>query len=220
MISDGADRQLSIFSIKTVGRTVSSGADAECAHRGSLRGPWDARPDEPRAGGEFVMTSVDFRTDPVTARRHRVVSLVTHADQDIVWAEDETGCYEVARDAKGNRIVVERSGPIKIVRAKRCASVRGPRAIRRRFRRAAVQRAPLRSRGLSFPKVRHCTNGHGHVSPGCRPLRGVEVRRQKGDPARRHKGGAQNAARVQIRYGVIPTGAAEVICPAEGCRTE
>jgi hypothetical protein len=95
-----------------------------------------------------------------------------------------------------------------------------PRAIRRRFRHAAVQRAPLRSRGLSFPKVRHCTNGHGHVSPGCRPLRGVEVRRQKGDPARRHKGGAQNAARVQIRYGVIPTGAAEVICPAEGCRTE
>ena len=67
------------------------------------------------------MTSVDFRTDPVTARRHRVVSLVTHADiQDIVWADDETGCYAVgARDAKGNRIVVERSGPIKIVRAKR-----------------------------------------------------------------------------------------------------
>ena len=31
-----------------------------------------------------------------------------------------------------------------------------PRAIRRRFRRAALQRAPLRSRGLSFPKVRHC----------------------------------------------------------------
>ncbi len=40
------------------------------------------------------MTTIDFRTDPVTARRHRVVSLVTHADiQDIVWADDETGCY-------------------------------------------------------------------------------------------------------------------------------
>jgi hypothetical protein len=76
---------------------------------------------KPRAGGGFAVTSVDFRTDPVTARRHRVVSLVTHADiQDIVWADDETGCYAVgARDAKGNRIVVQRSGPIKIVRAKR-----------------------------------------------------------------------------------------------------
>jgi hypothetical protein len=54
-------------------------------------------------------------------RRHRVVSLVTHADiQDIVWADDKTGCYAVqGRDAKGNRIVVERSGPIKIVSARR-----------------------------------------------------------------------------------------------------
>jgi len=53
------------------------------------------------------VTTIDFRTDPVTARRHRVVSLVTHADiPDIVWADDETGCYAVgARDAKGNRIV-------------------------------------------------------------------------------------------------------------------
>ena len=34
------------------------------------------------------MTAIDFRTDPVSARRHRVVSLVTHADiPDIVWAE-------------------------------------------------------------------------------------------------------------------------------------
>ena len=67
------------------------------------------------------MTAIDFRTDPVTAQRHRVVSLVTHADiQDIVWADDETGRYAVGgRDAKGNRIVVERSGPIKIVSAKR-----------------------------------------------------------------------------------------------------
>ena len=67
------------------------------------------------------MTTIDFRTDPVTARRHRVVSLVTHADiQGIVWADDETGCYAVrGRDAKGKRIVEERSGPIKIVSATR-----------------------------------------------------------------------------------------------------
>jgi hypothetical protein len=67
------------------------------------------------------VTAIDFRSDPVTAQRHRVVSLVTHADiQDIVWADDETGCYGVrGRDTKGNRIVVERSGPIKIVSARR-----------------------------------------------------------------------------------------------------
>ena len=57
----------------------------------------------------------------VGRRRHRVLSLVTHADiQDIVWADDETDCYAVqGGDAKGNRIVVERSGPIKIVSARR-----------------------------------------------------------------------------------------------------
>ena len=51
------------------------------------------------------MTTIDFRTDPVKARRYRVVSLVTHADiPDILWADDETGCYRVrGRDAKGNR---------------------------------------------------------------------------------------------------------------------
>ena len=67
------------------------------------------------------MTTIDFRTDPVKAWRHRVISLVTHTDiPDIVWADDETGCYAVgARDAKGNRIVVERSGPIRIVGARR-----------------------------------------------------------------------------------------------------
>jgi hypothetical protein len=43
-----------------------------------------------------------FRADPATARRYRVVSLVTHAAiPDIVWAEDETGCYRVrSRDVK------------------------------------------------------------------------------------------------------------------------
>jgi hypothetical protein len=42
------------------------------------------------------MTAIDFRANPVTARRYRVVSLVTRADiPDTVWAEDETaaaGC--------------------------------------------------------------------------------------------------------------------------------
>ena len=67
------------------------------------------------------MTTIDFRTDPVAARRQRVVSLVTHADiPDIVWADDETGCYAVrGRDAKGKQIIVERSGPIRIVSARR-----------------------------------------------------------------------------------------------------
>jgi hypothetical protein len=71
--------------------------------------------------GGFGVTTIDFRTDPVTARRHRVVSLATHADiADIVWADDETGCYGVwGTDAKGKRIVVERSGPIRIVSARR-----------------------------------------------------------------------------------------------------
>jgi hypothetical protein len=67
------------------------------------------------------VTTIDFRTDPATARRHRVVSLITHADiPDIVWADDETGCYGVwGRDAKGNRIVVERAEPIRVVSARR-----------------------------------------------------------------------------------------------------
>jgi hypothetical protein len=67
------------------------------------------------------VTAIDFRTDPVTARRHRVVSLVTHADiPDIVWADDETGCYGVrGTDAKGKQIVIERAGPIRIVSARR-----------------------------------------------------------------------------------------------------
>ena len=91
-------------------------------YRGFLRGPGDARPEtKPWAGGGFAVATIDFRTDPVTARRHRVVSLITHADiPDIVWADDETGCYGVrCTDAKGNRIVVERSGPIRIVSARR-----------------------------------------------------------------------------------------------------
>ena len=42
------------------------------------------------------MTAIDFRADPATARHYRVVSLVTHADiPDIVWADDESGCYAV-----------------------------------------------------------------------------------------------------------------------------
>src|SRR5437899_3333212 len=114
--------KLSSISLETVGWTASSGSGGECAHRGSLRGPGDARRETKLGpGGGFVVTAIDFRTDPVTARRHRVVSLVTHADiPDIVWADDETGCYAVgSRDTEGNRIVVERSGPIKIVSARR-----------------------------------------------------------------------------------------------------
>ena len=100
------------------------GRDRRCQDEwpAPLRGPGDARPEtKPRARGGFGVTTIDFRTDPVTARRHRVVSLVTHADiPDIVWADDETGCYGVrGRDAKGNRIVVEQSGPIRIVSARR-----------------------------------------------------------------------------------------------------
>ena len=67
------------------------------------------------------MTVIDFRTNPATARSCRVVSLVTHTDiPDIVWADDETGCYGVqGRDAKGKPIVVEQFGPIRIVTARR-----------------------------------------------------------------------------------------------------
>ena len=66
------------------------------------------------------MAAIDFRADPATARRYRVVSLVTHADiPDIVWADDETGSYGVrGRDAQGKQIVVERSEPIRIVTMK------------------------------------------------------------------------------------------------------
>src|SRR5712671_4932555 len=71
--------KLSSFSLETVGRTVLSGAGAPNArHRGSLslRGPGEARPEtKPRARGGFGVTTIDFRTDPATARRHRVVSL-------------------------------------------------------------------------------------------------------------------------------------------------
>ena len=67
------------------------------------------------------MTIIDIRANPATARSYRVVSLVTHADiPDIVWADDETGCYGVlGRDAKGKPIVVEQFGPIRIVTARR-----------------------------------------------------------------------------------------------------
>ena len=67
------------------------------------------------------MTAIDIRAEPASARYYRVVSLVTHLDiPDIVWADDESGCYGVqGRDAKGKPIVVERFGPIRIVTARR-----------------------------------------------------------------------------------------------------
>ena len=89
---------------------------------GFLRGARGRSPgDETSTQGGFGVTTIDFRTDSVKARRHRVVSLVTHADiPDIVWADDETGCYGVrSTDANGKKIVVERSGPIRIVGARR-----------------------------------------------------------------------------------------------------
>ena len=92
------------------------------AHIGALEGAQGRLPgDETWATGGFAVTAIDFRADPATARRYRVVSLVTHADiPDIVWADDETGCYGVqGRDAKGKPIVVERFGPIRIVTARR-----------------------------------------------------------------------------------------------------
>jgi hypothetical protein len=99
---------------------VLSGAGGECAHKGLSERAWGRSPgDEPSGPGRIGVTTIDFRTDPVKARRHRVVSLVTHADiPDIVWADDETGCYGMrGRDAKGKQIVVEQSGPIRIVSA-------------------------------------------------------------------------------------------------------
>jgi hypothetical protein len=55
-----------------VGR-LCQGLAAECAHRGSLSGLGDARPEtKPRARRASVVTTIDFRTDPVTARRHRL----------------------------------------------------------------------------------------------------------------------------------------------------
>ena len=38
-MSDGVDRPTLELLLETVGRTVLSGAGAECAHKGSLRGP-------------------------------------------------------------------------------------------------------------------------------------------------------------------------------------
>jgi|SRR6516162_6614898 hypothetical protein len=107
--------------LTTIGQAVRQ-APAPNAHRGLLSAPRDADPATTlRAAGGFAVTAIDFRTDPDTARRYRVVSLVTHADiPDIVWADDEAGCYGVrGRDAKGKWIVVERYGPIRIVSARR-----------------------------------------------------------------------------------------------------
>ncbi len=102
-VSDGVDVKLSSFSLETVGRTVLSGAAGECATWGLSEGARGRSPGGETSGpGRIWVTIIDFRTDPVTARRHRVVSLVTHVDiPDIVWADDETGCYAGwGKDAK------------------------------------------------------------------------------------------------------------------------
>ena len=49
------------------------------------------------------MPTIDFRTDPVKARRHRVVSLVTCADiLDIVWADQDRQREEVTTPNRHN----------------------------------------------------------------------------------------------------------------------
>ena len=120
-MSDGVDRQTLEILAREFGRMILSGTGVECAHKGSLRGLGDARPEtNPWARGGFSVTTIDFRSDPVKARRHRVVSLVTHADiPDIVRADDETGCCGVRGRDEGRQIVVEQSGPIRIVTARR-----------------------------------------------------------------------------------------------------
>jgi len=120
-MSDGVDRQTLEILAREFGRMILSGTGVECAHKGSLRGLGDARPEtNPWARGGFSVTTIDFRSDPVKARRHRVVSLVTHADiPDIVRADDETGCCGVRGRDEGRQIVVEQSGPIRIVSARR-----------------------------------------------------------------------------------------------------
>jgi hypothetical protein len=120
-MSDGVDRQTIELRLRRVVGRFCQALAQNAQHGGSLR-PGDDRLEtkKPRARGGFGVTVIDFRTNPVTARRHRVVSLVTHADiPDIVWADDETGYAVWGKDAKGNRIVVERSGPIRIVGARR-----------------------------------------------------------------------------------------------------
>src|SRR6516162_1042129 len=114
--------ELSRFSLESLVGWFCQGLASNAHIRGSLRGLGDAGPEtNPWARGGFSVTTIDFRSDPVKARRHRVVSLVTCADiLDIVWADDEAGCYGVrGRDAKGKQIVVEQSGPIRIVSARR-----------------------------------------------------------------------------------------------------
>jgi hypothetical protein len=74
------------------------------------------------------MTAIDFRANPVTARRYRVGSLVTRADiPDIIWAEDETGCYRVrGRNVKRQTDRREAVGPIRIVtdvRSRQCRTL-------------------------------------------------------------------------------------------------
>jgi hypothetical protein len=93
-------------------------------HRGSLRRPGDARLEtkKPRARGARIWSDRHRLSNQPRYRSAPPCRIArTHADMpDIVWADDETGRYAVwGKDAKGNRIVVERSGPIRIVGARR-----------------------------------------------------------------------------------------------------
>src|SRR5437016_9904495 len=71
------------------------------------------------------------------------------------------------------------------------------------------------------PSARLTTSSSASTALGCGPLRYAEVRRQEGHTAGRQQGRAENAARVQIRYGLIPRGSCgvEVRMP-EGRRME
>ena len=71
--------------------------------------------------GEALLPAPHGGPTEADAFSNPLLSLITHADiPDIVWADDETGCYGVrGRDAKGKQIVVEQSGPIRIVSARK-----------------------------------------------------------------------------------------------------
>src|SRR5580700_1591256 len=67
------------------------------------------------ARGAFGVTTIDFRTDPVTARRHRVVSLVTHDDirtsSGPTTRRAATGCgEEMLRALRSSWSSLRRSG--------------------------------------------------------------------------------------------------------------
>src|SRR5580700_10504364 len=89
-------------------------------HRGSLRRPGDARLEtkKPRARGGFGVTAIDFRTNP----RYRSAPPCRIARYPRRHPGHRLGRRRDGlrgRDAKGKRIVMEQSGPIRIVSARK-----------------------------------------------------------------------------------------------------